>query len=272
MTTAKFKGKRKPEAVIRLVAREITRLGKRAFDHNGRIVLYTGPYKDYIIGRTTNKEYAQGCVTQLRAKWFDKSRIGKFLFEGYTLYDHFYKVFDGDPDQEEKASEAIDRVTKYASRRFIKAAFGEVATAVCGANKKRVFYDAELPVLVKNDKITTINGLPRELVKAFYDVNRDEAYQLICWAELLEAKRKADRTGKKKDRQEYQARLHFFTEERKDVASTMKKHSPAWEAKRMEERRSLLAAYGHETLLDEIKAFAPTVASFPRRAKHGLVT
>lgn len=268
MATDNFKGKKTPEAIIRLVAREITRLGTHAFDYNGRTVLYTGPDGKYWKAGDKNKEIAERFVSEWCARWLEGSKIGKYVFEGFSIYELFERELGAGTDE---ARAAIGKVSKYASRRFIKAAFGEVATAVCGANKKRVFYDAELPVLVKNDKITTINGLPRELVKAFYDINRDEAYQLICWAELLEAKRKADRTGKKKDRQEYQARLHFFTEERKDVASTMKKHSSAWEAKRMEERRSLLAAYGHETLLDEIKAFAPTVASFPRRAKHGLI-
>ncbi|MDX9689053.1 MAG: hypothetical protein EOM37_06625 [Proteobacteria bacterium] len=269
MATDNFKGKKTPEAIIRLVAREITRLGVHAFDYNGRNVLYTGPDESYWNGGDKNKEIAERFVSEWCARWFEGSEIGKYVFEGFSVYTLFNGLYG---KRTRKSNNAIGKVSKYASRRFIKAAFGEVATAVCGANKKRVFYDAELPVLVKNTKITTINGLPRELVKAFYDINRDEAYQLICWAELLEAKRKADRTGAKQDRQEYEARLHFFTEERKDVASTMKKHSPAWEAKRMEERRSLLAAYGHETLLDDIKAFTPTIASFPRRSRSALVS
>jgi len=61
---------------------------------------------------------------------------------------------------------------RYLSRAYTRAAFGHVATAVCGARDDRVFLTTELPELMSNTKIETINGIAHEIFKKLYESSK----------------------------------------------------------------------------------------------------
>jgi len=62
------------------------------------------------------------------------------------------------------------------SARFAADAEGEVVTLTGGASRNRVFYQTELPVILNNPRVTSIDGIPRS---AFAGLSIDEAFQLI---------------------------------------------------------------------------------------------
>lgn len=68
-----------------------------------------------------------------------------------------------------------------ASHRFAKNASGKVLTNVTGAIQDRTFRNIELPELLKNEKIDSINGIPREELAG---LNRKEAFEKIVEAEI----------------------------------------------------------------------------------------
>ncbi len=57
--------------------------------------------------------------------------------------------------------EKVMMVWSEASRRFIAAASGNITAFVDGADPRSVFMTVELPNILKNDKITTINGIDK---------------------------------------------------------------------------------------------------------------
>jgi len=57
--------------------------------------------------------------------------------------------------------EKVMTVWSEASRRFIAAASGNITAFVDGADPRSVFMTVELPNILKNDKITTINGVDK---------------------------------------------------------------------------------------------------------------
>jgi hypothetical protein len=128
-----------------------------------------------------------------------------------------------------------------------------------------MFCNAELKELVNNKRVQTINGLPRKLVKEFYDINPDEAYQLICWAELTTAKSRAEKNPADTNAQDdYEQRLFYFKEERQHTGTHVRTLSAFHETIRENKRREIFArhekelkAAGLETLLDDCKALAP---------------
>ena len=77
----------------------------------------------------------------------------------------------------------------FASREFIRAVSGDVETAVCGADEKGIFFTVELPELVDNKAINSVNGLPTDMVREVYALSPYEAFRLICVAELNDIKK-----------------------------------------------------------------------------------
>ena len=137
----------------------------------------------------------------------DESPVGKILFEENNLYAWFRDVYSKEKDLELR-QELIDRDAKAVmtpiSALFARAAFGDVKTAVCGANRERVFYETEIPHLLDkpdllgpptnlvrelmlNKEIETINCVPAAVLRAVYRRDGIEAaYQRICLTELRE--------------------------------------------------------------------------------------
>jgi hypothetical protein len=253
-----FSGK-SPVQAWRIVRREILKRGPSAFGHRGYSVSYSGPDKvvspendPYIPfpPRLSNLDRSKSIIEELKAisaVWLDDSQIGRFLFVENDLYAAL-KVFfteNGD-EQDRRYRKAADYVMSRVSRAYIKSAFGYAATAVCGAGHKRIFYRYEMPVLVKNKKVTAINGLPRKMVEEFYAIGRDEAFQLICLAEMIQSKRRLDRDDSRENRQDYEQRLYFFEKERKAFSAKNKTLPDRWNQKREEKRATIMKKYADE--------------------------
>jgi len=87
------------------------------------------------------------------------------------------------------------------SAAFIFTCEGNVDTLVSGASPTKVFYLFELPALMANDKITSINNVPKtEFLKIYNSDKQDAAYQThrkICETEIDRLGILARRKGKR---------------------------------------------------------------------------
>ncbi len=155
-----FEGKTTPKEIFDLILKEIVKHGglEKAFPHQKRIQLYTGPNDDYleeddtgyrpIIGPVIrNSDRADDQVKEWDATRLDDTPIGKFLFETNDLYGWFNKIHTN------KATGVINAayvetdtkaITSFASALFIRTASGDVQTCVCGGERDRVFYETEM--------------------------------------------------------------------------------------------------------------------------------
>lgn len=61
------------------------------------------------------------------------------------------------------ASSALAEIWKIASKRFIEQASGNITAFVLNADKRSTFCTVELPAVLKNEKIRTINGTEKHL-------------------------------------------------------------------------------------------------------------
>jgi hypothetical protein len=214
------------EDVLAVVRELIARFGADAFRTDGRIRLYSGP-RDLIAEAlpemARNQVRARAQAARTRAALIEHTRIGRYLGTVgrpgniYRYFDERYAERFG--PRSKQAFRQADRVMRETSREFIKAAFGNVATAVCGAAADRIFFEVELPAMVANDAIEAINGLPAGLVRDFYRIDPYEAFRVICIAELLEARRYAavmkSPKSRRDTRRDYRERRRFFIIERR---------------------------------------------------------
>ncbi|MFA6280163.1 MAG: hypothetical protein WC612_05175 [Bdellovibrionales bacterium] len=100
--------------------------------------------------------------------------------------------------------------------------FREVATAICGASKSKVFRRYELPTLVANPSIEVFNKMDMKAVRQMYnDVHPDEAYNLACLSELSMTFRRAEQemVTPAPAWQDFVDRLRFYQTERALVTS-----------------------------------------------------
>ncbi len=241
-----FEGRTTPEGIIELVLAEIKRLGglEKAFPHNGRIQLYSGP--DYElwdplpgesepIGPTiTNEQRALKQAEEWDAVLINHSPIADFLFKQNDLYGWFRKVHDHATSDER--DDLIDRdakaVMSFVSALFIRAASGDVKTAVCGARRDRVFYRTEIPglcdrnafppeaksfveELLNNRDIETINGAPIYVFRDLLKKGGPEAvYERICLTELRDRWKAAKEICTWAADDDYLDRLELFRADR----------------------------------------------------------
>ncbi|MFM6051839.1 MAG: hypothetical protein ACKPA7_09400, partial [Sphaerospermopsis kisseleviana] len=84
------------------------------------------------------------------------------------------------------------------SKRYAENARGHVNTFVMGAKANRVFRTTELPALVKNQKVKSINGVNRRIFEKAYAKDPNRAFRLICLSELRRDKREGIPAGDKK--------------------------------------------------------------------------
>ncbi|MDD4557290.1 MAG: hypothetical protein PHE89_08235 [Alphaproteobacteria bacterium] len=69
--------------------------------------------------------------------------------------------------------EKVCEIWKICSKRFIEQAKGEVIAFVEGADSRSVFYSIELPELLRNKHLTTINGVDKfEFYDSFVKANK----------------------------------------------------------------------------------------------------
>lgn len=225
-------------------------LGFDAFMHRGWAQFYSGPDDEIlkeIFGRNpkrleaiknkkSNNPRSARQVEYLKRKGLpivrlDDTKIGKMV-EAMKIYPFFISKYF--PDVQAGIDEA-DEVMRFLSREYTRAAFGHVATAVCGARGDRVFMRTELPELIDNNKIETINGVGHSKIKALYnstpakpEVGHYKAFRAICLSELALAKKRAYDEASNEAINDYLDRLDFYEIGRRShLISIGAKHIPA---------------------------------------------
>ena len=109
-------------------------------------VLYSISYQPTTKNRDEAYEYVK---THLGAQTLDDTPCGKTLCNlGYQ------STMDIAPD-------ALKKIWHTASERFIAAASGNLKAFVNGADKRSTFCSVEVPAILKNDKIKTINSIDK---------------------------------------------------------------------------------------------------------------
>ncbi len=236
------------DGVKAIVGRRLARWGiVKAFVHNGLIMLSSGPMKEYLedidTGVTGNLPVNNTIRSEIQAHAFNATRIvdtfgGKFVFQDHRLYKHFNKTYPpmhGKPSDESKKHSRV--VETFISCEFIKAVDGHFFTAVCGADKKRVFYEDEtrtmmevvpalIAALMKEKDIKTLNGVPIEKFRKMYNpADYDRTYRYICLTEqrlLLHYSRSGKATAPYDALtafNDYLYRKEFYQLERRDTYS-----------------------------------------------------
>ncbi|MGE0108364.1 MAG: hypothetical protein AB7S81_01175 [Bdellovibrionales bacterium] len=210
--------------------------GDELYMVEGRVQLYSGPL--YFIKKALraianhDKAFDQaGSIPSL----IDQCMIGQKLDSyqnGLDIYAYFKSIY---PEDKEKAFRNADKVMRFASREFVKRASGHIETHVCGADLENVFYEVELPELIRNDKIETINGIPMQRIRDIYLTQGAYiAYREVCKGELglsqTRAKRECTATAKKDHKERLSCfqinNVHNFGLLRFKRARTITRHGP----------------------------------------------
>lgn len=240
-----------PDDIIKQIGLLMTGMDLEAFKTDGRTLFYSGPHgvvkaafdklfgpKNWKTNHERGFEQAAWEVTKpltildrteagLFAEHFDINENDEYL-NLYAYYNNWAKkegdkLTGGDPEWGNKTA---DRVMFWASEKFAQAVSGDTYTAVCGAGLNRTFYLIELPALVENKKVSTINSLPMDMVREIWEIDPYEAFRAVCIAELKEVKAHAQKTGADKDWNDYYDRVDFFRQERKDHRTRFPQPSP----------------------------------------------
>jgi hypothetical protein len=210
-----FEGLTTPEGIIELVMTEIDRLGglDKAFPHEGRIQLYSGPNWEYfvhLIGTMTNNAArAANQTKEWDARRLDDTPMGDFIFVKNKLYEWFGEVHKSSPNKDFLVDRDAKKVTSFVSSLFARTISGDVQTCVCGAARDRVFCETEIHTLcdrtrfpveaeslvaaiLANKDIETINGTPIDQYRKIYATgNYEKDYLAICRSELRQRLKKA---------------------------------------------------------------------------------
>ena len=124
----------------------------------------------------------------------DQSEVSKFLNmidengnKDNLLADKFDEIFKDDPDRLSGFlyGDTVDGVRipnsiwDELSARFAAEAVGEVVTITGGASMSRVFFQTELPIILGNPNVTSIDGIP---IAAFNGMTVEQAFRVIIAA------------------------------------------------------------------------------------------
>ncbi|MDM7953850.1 MAG: calcium-binding protein [Cyanobium sp. CZS 25K] len=141
----------------------------------------------------------------------DQSEVGKFLnltrnssHYNKKFADKLKQLFEDDQDALNSFmdGEVIDGkrvnngVWDWVSARYVADATGEVVTFTGGASPDRVFFQTELPLILNNPNVTSIDGIP---VEAFHGMSVEQAFRVIQAASEERASRlriSVDENGK----------------------------------------------------------------------------
>jgi hypothetical protein len=158
-----------------------------------------------------NRQFAQqDCKVNSAGYTIEDTAIGKRLEQADLFHD-----------KELTRSEAYE-VWRVASEQFSKNAKGDIETHVIDARPDSIFRETELPALLENQNVTSINGISRQELKALYDTGPEgqrEAYDKICAAELARDQQRLASVGN----QELEIRTEW-----KEFALDAQRH--AWES------------------------------------------
>jgi hypothetical protein len=144
-----------PAEIIEQIKAIMADMGPDAFMHNGRVQLYSGPRRILaqalrLLEKDKNHARAFRQAGRRGSKMIDHTEVGQFAEkydvndknENINLYAYYFEHY-GYGSQ--KAIDSANEVMSFASEEFIKAAHGDVETAVCGADEANVFFKIELP-------------------------------------------------------------------------------------------------------------------------------
>lgn len=130
-----------------------------------------------------------------------------------------------------------------------------------------MFKRAELELLVRKKDIKTIRHLPRKLVKEFFDINPNEAFQLIHSMELLKATRRVIKNNTPENVRDYEQLFYDVQKEREDKKKKVASLSPRWESRRQQKRRHILEKYKLGALADKICELGIITLSSPQKRR-----
>jgi hypothetical protein len=182
---------------------------KYPVDSNGRAVFYSGGANYFRA-----YEYAN----QKRAVTVERTSAGRALFTLKPLNRNTNNVYTRNPLT---ANRHADRISTITSWRFAKTASGDVKTFVCGARHNSVFRKTELPTLLRNKKVTSINGIDRNTLAKMHKDNPNRAFRAVCLAELRQDRKEAMRT---KDKELRASRLGSVRERQGAYKGTLEKN------------------------------------------------
>lgn len=198
--------------VINVIKDLIKTHGTSAFMVDGRVQLYSGPL-DFIriaLRALDNHDKALKHADG-KSALIDDCIVGQRLNDydrGQHIYEYFRRIYSN-PDE---AFKHADKVMRFASREFAKACSGHIETHVCGAGIDKVFFEVELPELIRNSRVKTINDIPLQRIKDIYLTQGAYiAYREVCKGELRLAQARAKKACTADARKDYKDRLKFFS-------------------------------------------------------------
>lgn len=166
--------------------------GTNVLEHKDFVILYSGPsgavYEAIITPVTGNNQRSLKMAVELGASRINDTTAAISL-NGINLEPYFKSVLAPLYPKPRQLADALNaayaEVWGGISELFAELEFSEAATAVCGAGQDRVFVKDELPILVKNKHLKTINKIDMQAVRDMYnEVSPDEAFKLVCLSEL----------------------------------------------------------------------------------------
>ena len=140
---------------------------------NNKAVFYSGD----------NDKNKARALAQKGLNPIDRTFAGKKLAGINERYRQRFGLLEGD--------RRSNKVWTLASKRYAQNARGSVKTFVCGSRPNSVFRKTELPTLLKNQKVTSINGIDRNTLAKMHKSNPDRAYRAVCLAELRQDRKAA---------------------------------------------------------------------------------
>ncbi|MDD3029266.1 MAG: hypothetical protein PHS57_03160 [Alphaproteobacteria bacterium] len=231
--------------------------GTDVLGHKEFVILYSGPSKK--VGEQIK------CVVRYNdtrsedmALEFSASRINDTVagieLNGIPLNPPFSKIlaplYPNPRKLEDAVRDAYATVWGGISELFADLDFKTAATAVCGAGQDRVFVKDELPVLVRNPHVRTINEIDMEAVRRMYnEVSPDEAFRLVCLSELSMTLRKAQATGVPPTEgwTDFFERHFFYSVERDDTEAGI----PALTDEQRKRKERILVDFGLKDLFSD---------------------
>lgn len=99
-----------------------------------------------------------------------------------------------------------------AGARFAREARGEVHSFSAGSHEQSVFRSVEMPLLLENERVTAINGIPRERLRMIARRDAREAHRMLVAAEIAR--------DRQRGREQHDLGLLEDVEERQRVAET----------------------------------------------------
>lgn len=181
--------KPKEEEAVRQYIAEIKVAREATVESQGKAIFYSG-------GGITRNRLTKNHVRALEyakktdARLIDTTEAGKKL-DG--VYDRNNTRFDN-----EAHSMMLSRhVMKIASKRYAQQARGDIKTFVCGASPQSVFRKTELPALLVNQNVRSVNGISRQAIQEAYSKSPNRAYRLVSLGELRQSARSARQEAKR---------------------------------------------------------------------------